>query len=124
MKNNKHFKKMEQMIGNQDINYTNAGFNNGAIKAFLSWRESVSYKEQIPALTLDILETDIPDFLDTLKTAGFTEFVLATRNSGIIDDIHILLSEGGSFQGPVTIQRFSRYHNEMFTIHGLVFSLN
>ena len=97
-------------------------FSGGANKAFRAWR----YTEGDEILFDDhCWDSEIHDFIDALRSAGFKTFVITNQSTGLMENLHGFAKAGCTMTGLTTItrreRRFGEYRDE--EILGIHFTL-
>ena len=80
-------------------------FSSGASKAYRAWATSVSRQEGEVELDDFLWETEVADFVDTLRKAGFTTFVYSNQSTAVMENLHQLAAYGCRMEGLCTITR-------------------
>ena len=80
-------------------------FSSGASKAYRAWATSVSRQEGEVELDDFLWETEVADFVDTLRKAGFTEFVYTNQSTAVMENLHQLAAHGCRMEGLRIITR-------------------
>ena len=80
-------------------------FSSGASKAYRAWAVSVSRQEEEVELDDFLWETEVADFVDTLRKAGFTEFVYTNQSTAVMENLHQLAAQDCRMEGLCTITR-------------------
>ena len=88
----------------------NFPFTSGANKAFRAWR----YTEGDEILFDDhCWDSEIHDFIDALRSAGFKTFVITNQSTGLMENLHGFAAEGCKMEGLCTItQKSNRWGTE------------
>ena len=84
--------------------------SSGACKAFRAWR----YTEGDEILFDDhCWDSEIHDFIDALRSAGFKTFVITNQSTGLMENLHGFAAEGCKMEGLCTItQKSNRWGKE------------
>ena len=80
-------------------------FSQGAWKAYNAWRRSKEASTTGEILFDDFVwEDEVHDFIDTLRKAGIETFVVTSRSSSLMENLHWFASEGCTMQGLCTVR--------------------
>ena len=79
--------------------------SSGACKACRAWESSVGYREDELEMSDFLWDKEVPDFLSTLREAGFTTFVYSNQSTAVMENLHQFAAAGWTMQGLCTIDR-------------------
>ena len=101
-------------------------FPQGASKAYRAWAGSISRKEDEVEMEDFLWETEVHDFIDTLRRAGIQTFVYTNQSTAVMENLHAFAAEGCTMDGLCTITRHEdRWGDEEPTeVMGIRFSVN
>ena len=101
-------------------------FPQGACKAYRAWAQSISRKEDELELDDFLWESEVTDFVDTLRKAGIDSFVYTNQSTACMENLHQLAAAGCTMQGLCTITRQeTRWGDEEpYAVQGIRFSLS
>ena len=97
-------------------------FSSGANKAFRAWR----YSDGDEIIFDDhCWDTEVHDFIDTLRKAGFKSFVVINQSTALMENLHGFAAEGCTMEGLCTIYRTENHYGstEPVAYHGIRFTL-
>lgn len=69
-------------------------FSQGANKAYRAWVSSVGRQEDEVEMDDFLWEREVPDFVDTLRRAGFTTFVYTNQSTAVMENLHQFAAQG------------------------------
>ena len=100
-------------------------FSQGACKAYRAWATSISRQEDELEMDDFLWETEVADFVGTLRKAGISSFVYSNQSTAVMENLHAFAAEGCAMQGLCTItRRETRWGDEEpAEILGIRFSL-
>ena len=101
-------------------------FPQGASKAYRAWSTSNSRNEDELEMDDFLWNTEVHDFIDTLRRAGISGFVYTNQSTAVMENLHAFAAEGCTLTGLCTItRRETRWGDEETTeVMGIRFSLN
>ena len=101
-------------------------FPPGASKAYRAWAGSISRKEDEVEMEDFLWETEVHDFIDTLRRARIQTFVYTNQSTAVMENLHAFAAEGCTMDGLCTITRHEdRWGDEEPTeVMGIRFSVN
>ena len=102
-------------------------FSSGITKAYRAWAQSLYYKEDEVEMSEFLWDTEVKDFVDTLRNAGILHFVYTNQSTAVMQNIHSFVSEGCMLIGLCTITRYepdSFWNDDKSEILGIKFSIN
>ncbi len=101
-------------------------FENGASKAYRAWASSISRQEDELEMDDFLWDTEVADFIETLRAAGIKSFVFTDQSTALMGNLHAFASQGCTMQGLCTItRRETRWGDEEPTeVMGIRFTLN
>ncbi len=101
-------------------------FPQGASKAYRAWAGSISRKEDEVEMEDFLWETEVHDFIDTLRRASIQTFVYTNQSTAVMENLHAFAAEGCTMDGLCTITRHEdRWGDEEPTeVMGIRFSVN
>ena len=100
-------------------------FSQGISKAFRAWKTSIQRSENEVEMDDFLWESEVHDFVEALREAGFTTFVYTNQNTAVMENLHQLAAEGCRLDGLCTItRRENRWgEEEPYEVQGIRFSL-
>ena len=101
-------------------------FEQGACKAYRAFMDSVRRKEDELELDDFLWETEVKDFVDTLRGAGIRSFVFTNQSTAVMGNLHLLVSAGCDLLGPCKITRTENCwgDEEQTEVMGIRFKVN
>ena len=94
-------------------------YESGACKAYQAFLYSMD-----ELVMGDFLwDREVADFVGTLRKAGIQSFILTTKSSALMENLHWLADEGCEIAGLVKIERPGRWHDDETTM-GIRISLS
>jgi hypothetical protein len=81
----------------------------GASKALRAWMYGTSDELELNDFLWD---HEVHDFVRALKNAGLTTFTYTNQSSGVMENIHQLISEGCKLVGPCEVHRIEQRFGE------------
>ena len=98
----------------------------GAMKAYWAFRRSCQKQNTFFEMEDSLWDDEVRDFVNTLREAGITEFVVTSRSSGLMEDLYAYTAEGCAMQGLYNEtrreSRFGEVSEEI--IFGIRFTVN
>ena len=100
-------------------------FSQGISKAFRAWKTSIQRSEDEVEMDDFLWESEVHDFVEALREAGFQTFVYTNQSTAVMENLHQLAAEGCRMDGLCTItRRETRWgEEEPYGVHGIRFSL-
>ncbi len=100
-------------------------FSQGISKAYRAWKTSTSRSEDEVEMDDFLWESEVHDFVEALRKAGFTTFVYTNQSTAVMENLHQLAAEGCKMDGLCTItRRENRWgEEEPYEVQGIRFSL-
>ena len=81
----------------------------GACKALIAWKDSLGDE----LLLRDFLwEGEAQDFVETLRKAGLEQFVITTRSSALMENLHWFAEQGCRIDSLCKVTRVDRWGDE------------
>ena len=101
-------------------------FSQGANKAYRAWASSVGRQEKEVEMDDFLWDSEVADFVDTLRKAGFGSFVYTNQSTAVMENLHQFAAQGCAMQGLCMItRRENRWgEEEPVEIMGIRFILN
>ena len=98
----------------------------GASKAYRAWAGSIAKQEEEVEMEDFLWETEVHDFIATLRKAVIQTFVYTNQSTAVMENLHAFAAEGCTMDGLCTITRHeNRWGTEEPTkVMGIRFSLN
>ena len=101
-------------------------FSAGENKAYRAW--ATSLRRQHTEMEMDdfLFDTEVHDFIATLRRAGITGFVYTNTSTAVMENIHAFAAKGCTLVGLCTITRHEdRWGTEEpYEVQGIRFTLN
>ena len=100
-------------------------FSQGNSKAFRAWKASIQRSEDEVEMDDFLWESEVHDFVDALREAGFQTFVYTNQSTAVMENLHQLAAEGCRLEGLCTItRRENRWgEEEPYEVQGIRFGL-
>ena len=100
-------------------------FSQGISKAFRAWKASIQRSEDEVEMDDFLWESEVHDFVDALREAGFQTFVYTNQSTAVLENLHQLAAEGCRLEGLCTItRRENRWgEEEPYEVQGIRFGL-
>lgn len=100
-------------------------FSSGASKAYRAWAGSLARKQDEMEMSDFLFDTEVKDFIDTLKKAGIKSFVYTNTSTAVMENIHAFVAEGCTLESLCTITRTEdRWgEEEPYEVQGIRFTL-
>ena len=100
-------------------------FSQGISKAFRAWKTSIQRSEDEVEMDDFLWESEVHDFVEALREAGFQTFVYTNQSTAVMENLHQLAAEGCRMDGLCTItRRETRWgEEEPYGVQGIRFSL-
>ena len=101
-------------------------FSQGGNKAYRAWASSIGRQENEVEMDDFLWEREMPDFVDTLRRAGFDTFVYTNQSTAVMENLHQFAAQVCRMLGLCTITRQeTRWGDEAPTeVMGIRFSLS
>ena len=80
-------------------------FSQGANKAYRAWASSIGRQEDEVEMDDFLWEREVPDFVETLRKAGFMTFVYTNQSTAVMENLHQFAAEGCAMDGLCTVTR-------------------
>ena len=80
-------------------------FSQGANKAYRAWASSIGRQEDEVEMDDFLWEQEVPDFISTLRKAGFMTFVYTNQSTAVMENLHQFAAEGCRMDGLFTVTR-------------------
>ena len=100
-------------------------FSQGISKAFRAWKTSIQRSEDEVEMDDFLWESEVHDFIEALREAGFQTFVYTNQSTAVMENLHQLAAEGCRLEGLCTITRKENRwgEEEPYEVQGIRFSL-
>ena len=100
-------------------------FSQGISKAFRAWKTSIQRSEDEVEMDDFLWESEVHDFVEALREAGFQTFVYTNQSTAVMENLHQLAAEGCRLEGLCTITRKENRwgEEEPYEVQGIRFSL-
>lgn len=100
-------------------------FTQGESKAYRAWAGSLARKQTEMEMSDFLFDTEVKDFIETLKKAGIKSFVYTNTSTAVMENIHAFAAEGCTLTGLCTITRCEdRWGTEEpYEVQGIRFTL-
>ena len=100
-------------------------FSQGISKAFRAWKTSIQRSEDEVEMDDFLWESEVHDFVEALREAGFQTFVYTNQSTAVMENLHQLAAEGCRLEGLCTITRKENRwgEEEPYKVQGIRFSL-
>ena len=100
-------------------------FSQGISKAFRAWKTSIQRSEDEVEMDDFLWESEVHDFVEALREAGFQTFVYTNQSTAVMENLHQFAAEGCRLEGLCTITRHEdRWgEEEPYEVQGIRFSL-
>lgn len=100
-------------------------FTQGESKAYRAWAESLARKQTEMEMSDFLFDTEVADFIDTLKKAGIKSFVYTNTSTAVMENIHAFAAEGFRLESLCTIIRCEECWGteESYEVQGIRFVL-
>ena len=101
-------------------------FSQGISKAYRAWKTSIQRSEDEVEMDDFLWESEVHDFVEALREAGFQTFVYTNQSTAVMENLHAFAAQGCTMTGLCTITRQeSRWGDEEPTeVMGIRFSVN
>ena len=98
----------------------------GENAAYRAWAESIARQQDEIEVSEYIWESEIEDFVDTLRRAGVETIVITGTSTGLMENLHGLAAQGCTMEGLCTITRLEdRWGEEKpYEVQGIRFKVN
>ena len=100
-------------------------FSQGISKAYRAWKTSVIRREDEVEMDDFLWESEVHDFVEALREAGFQTFVYTNQSTAVMENLHQLAAEGCRLEGLCTITRKENRwgEEEPYEVQGIRFTL-
>ena len=100
-------------------------FSQGISKAYRAWKTSIQRSEDEVEMDDFLWESEVHDFVEALREAGFQTFVYTNQSTAVMENLHQLAAEGCRLEGLCTITRKENRwgEEEPYKVQGIRFSL-
>ena len=100
-------------------------FSQGISKAFRAWKTSIQRSEDEVEMDDFLWESEVHDFVEALREAGFQTFVYTNQSTAVMENLHQFAAEGCRLEGLCTItRRENRWgEEEPYEVQGIRFGL-
>ena len=80
-------------------------FSQGISKAYRAWKTSIQRSEDEVEMDDFLWESEVHDFVEALREAGFQTFVYTNQSTAVMENLHQFAAEGCRLEGLCTITR-------------------
>jgi len=100
-------------------------FSQGISKAYRAWKTSIQRGEDEVEMDDFLWESEVHDFVEALREAGFQTFVYTNQSTAVMENLHQFAAEGCRLEGLCTItRRENRWgEEEPYEVQGIRFGL-
>ena len=100
-------------------------FSQGISKAYRAWKTSIQRSEDEVEMDDFLWESEVHDFVEALREAGFQTFVYTNQSTAVMENLHQFAAEGCRLEGLCTItRRENRWgEEEPYEVQGIRFGL-
>ena len=99
-------------------------FTSGQSKAYRAWAESLSRRQDEMEMSDFLFDTEVHDFIETLRRAGIDTFVYTNTSTAVMENIHAFNAEGYRLDELCSVTRHEdRWGTEEpYTVQGIRFT--
>lgn len=99
-------------------------FTQGESKAYRAWASSLSRGQEEMEMEDFLFDSEVHDFIETLRRAGIDSFVYTNTSTAVMENIHAFSAEGYRLEGLCMITRHeSRWGTEEpYDVQGIRFT--
>ena len=96
----------------------------GESKAYRAWAGSLSMKQTELEMSESLFDSEVHDFIETLRRAGIDSFVYTSTSTSVMENIHAFNGEGYRLEGLCTITRCENCWNgeKSYDVKGIRFT--